>query len=37
VLLGIGNTIIQIALYTGFTHIVEERYFTIAFAVVFSF
>jgi MFS family permease len=37
VLLGVGDAIIQLALYTGFTYIVPEKYFGIAFGVLVSF
>jgi hypothetical protein len=33
-LLGIGSTIVQLTLYTGFSYVVREKYFGVAFGVL---
>jgi hypothetical protein len=37
VLFGVGDAIIQLALYTGFSYVVPEKYFGVAFGVLVSF
>lgn len=37
VLLGVGDAIIVLALSTGFTYVVPEKYFGVAFGVLVSF
>ena len=37
ILLGVGDCVIQIALYTGFTYVVPEKSFNIAFGVLTAF